>query len=302
MGSYKQLLNLLSRDDSLRQLTEEEIRRLRETFLQAYHDLAECCEKHGLTLMLIGGSALGAVRHQGFIPWDDDLDAAMPREDFEKLKEVFEQELGDRYILSSPNYKGNANNRFPMMLVKNTLLVEAGNQPEDEVSKIKIDLFIIENIPEGKIHRKIKGLWCTLLMAMGSYEDTWEHQNETFRKYMCKTPEGEKEYKRRIRLGSLFGWRNFQQWMNKIDKACQYCHTTSLMGIPSGRGHYFGEIRKRETFLPVSKGQFEGMEVNLPGDPGDYLSNLYGADYMVLPPVEKRERHFIFDIKFDIHE
>ena len=70
------------------------------------------------------------------------------------------------------------------------------------------------------------------------------------------------------------------------------------MGIPSGRGHYFGEIRSANTFLPPSKGIFEGLEVNLPGNPDDYLSNLYGADYMTLPPEEKRERHFFVDIKF----
>ena len=85
--------------------------------------------------------------------------------------------------------------------------------------------------------------------------------------------------------------------MNIVDRNLQYPKETTLMGIPSGRGHYFGEIRPRETFLPVSKGEFEGMTVNLPGKAEDYLSNLYGADYMTLPPVEKRERHFILDIR-----
>ena len=298
MKSYKSLLNSLSIDSSLRQLSDMEVQKLRAIFLETFQDLAVCCDKHGLTLMLIGGTVIGAVRHKGFNPWDDDLDVAMPRKDFEKLKGIFDDELGDKYILSSPNYKNNANNRFPMMLVRDTLFVEAGNQPEDEVSKIKIDIFIIENIPQNRVQRTIKGLWCTLLMGMGSYEDTYEHQNDFFKNYMCKTNEGKRTYQQRIRLGKLFSFRNFQQWMNKIDKACQYRKETSLMGIPSGRGHYFGEIRPRETFLPVSKGEFEGLTVNLPGNPDDYMRNLYGDDYMTLPPVEKRERHFILDIKF----
>lgn len=298
MKSFKALLNSLSDDPSLRCLTDDEVTKLRATFMEAFQDLASCCEKHNLTVMLIGGTVIGAVRHKGFIPWDDDLDVAMPREDFEKLKTIFEEELGDKYILSSPNYRDNANNRFPMMLVKGTLFVEAGNSPEDEVSKIKIDIFIIENIPENPIYRKMKGLWCSALMAMGSYEETYEHQNEAFRQYMCKTEEGKKEYNRRRRLGKLFSFYNFQKWMSIIDSACQYKKQTSLLGIPSGRGHYLGEIRPRETFLPVSKGEFEGISVNLPRDADDYISNLYGADYMTLPPAKKRERHFIMDIKF----
>ena len=298
MKSYKTLLNSLSKDPSLRQLTDDEIEKLRSVFLAAFQDLVSCCEKYGLTVMLIGGTAIGAVRHQGFIPWDDDLDVAMPRKDFEKLNEIFEKELGEKYILSSPNYKGNANNRFPMMMVKDTLLVEAGNSLEIELAKIKIDMFIIENIPQNPICRYVKGIWCSLLMFMASYEETYEWQNDAFKQYMCKTTEGKKVYYRRIRLGRFFSFFCFQKWMNLVDSACQYKKSTSLMGIPSGRGHYFGEIRPAKTFLPVSKGMFEGMEVNLPGDPDDYIRNLYGDDYMTLPPVEKRERHFIMDIKF----
>lgn len=300
MGSYKALLNSLSKDPALRQLDEEEIVRLRKIFLDAFSDLSACCIKNGLTLMLIGGSVLGAVRHEGFIPWDDDLDVAMPRADFDKLKVIFERELGDKYILASPNYKNNATNRFPMMLVKNTLFVEAGNSPDSDSSKIKIDIFIIENVPENNLYRAIKGLCCTALMAMGSYEDTYEHQNEIFKNYMCKTRKGEQEYYRRIRIGRFFSFFRFQKWMNIIDKACQYKKSTVLMGIPTGRGHYFGEIRQKKTFLPISTGIFEGLEVNLPGNPDDYLSNLYGSDYMTPPPVEQRERHFIYDIKFEV--
>lgn len=298
MKSYKALLNSLSNDTLLRQLNDDEVIKLRHVFLESYLDLVQCCERHNLTIMLIGGTAIGAVRHKGFIPWDDDLDVAMTRDDYEKLKQVFDKELEDKYILSAPNYKSNANNRFPMMLVKDTLFVEAGNSPEDEASKIKIDIFIIENIPDNVIVRYIKGFWCMCLMFMASYEETYEKNSQELKIYMCKTKEGKKIYERRIRLGRLFSFYNFQKWMNIVDSAYQYKKKTKLMGIPSGRGHYFGEIRPRDTFIPVSKGEFEGVSVNLPGNPDDYISNLYGADYMTLPPIEKRERHFILDIKF----
>ena len=252
MKSYKALLNSLSNDSTLRQLNESEIKKLRKVFLTTFQDLANCCEKYNLTVMLVGGTAIGAARHQGFIPWDDDMDVAMPRKDFEKLKKVFDKELGKKYILSSPNYKNNANNRFPMMLVKNTLFVEAGNSPDNKGAKIKIDIFIIENIPQNFIHRFFKGFLCSVLMFMASYEDTYEHQSEELKNYMCKTTEGAKAYNRRIKLGKLFSFFKFQKWMNIIDSSCQYKKSTNLMGIPSGRGHYFREIQSRKTFLPVS--------------------------------------------------
>lgn len=299
MVSFKDLMNSLADDSNLRQLTDDEVLKLRKTLLRTFQDFVACCNKHNLKVMLGGGSALGAVRHKGFIPWDDDMDLNMPREDFELLKEVFDKELGDKYILSSPNYKNNAKARFPMILVKDTILTEIGQNPEDELSKIKIDIFLIDNVPDNIIHRYLKGIWCTCLMFMASYEATYENRhNQALKDYMCKTEAGQAEYNRRIKLGKLFSFFNFQKWVNLIDSAFQYKKMTKLVSIPSGRKHYFGEIRPRETFLPVSQGTFENLKVNLPGNPHDYLTNLFGLDYMTLPPEEKRERHFIVDLKF----
>lgn len=298
MKNYKKLMNSLNNDKNLRVMTDWEVKLLRELFLEAFFDLNECCEKYGLTVMLIGGSVLGAIRHEGFIPWDDDLDLAMSRHDYEILKDIFDKELGDKYILSSPNYKNNANDRYPMMLIKDTLCVEAGMRKDDDNAKIKVDIFIIDNIPENSITRIIKGCICSFLMFVSSNVYSYENDNEELKRYMSKTKEGEKIYKRRKNIGRLFSFFSFQKWVNLTDSAFQYNKESCLMGIPSGRGHYFGEIRPKETFFPVAKGVFENVEVNLPCNSDDYLSNLYGKDYMIIPPVEKREKHFIFDIKF----
>lgn len=298
MGSYKELLNSLSKDSTLHGLNDDQLDKLKQTLLAAYVDLDTCCRKNNLTLMLIGGSALGAVRHKGFIPWDDDLDVAMTRKDFEKLKKIFEKELGSKYVLSAPNYKGEAYGRYPILLIKDTLFVEIGMSSEDDRAKIKIDIFVIENIPDNLFTRYWKGFWCTLLMFICSYVHSYYYDNDAMKKFMCKTIAGKKEYERRKRIGKVFSFISFQKWVNILDHSYQYRKETGRKGIPSGRGHYFGEIRPARTFVPASNGEFEGLSVKLPGNPDDYLSNLYGSDYMILPPENKRERHFFVDIKF----
>ena len=298
MKQYKELLNDLSRYSSLRELSEEESSELKRVYLNAFKDIVNVCNHHNIDVMMIGGSALGAIRHQGFIPWDDDLDVAMSRNDFEKFKNIFERELGDKYILSSPNYKNNAKNRFPMVLIKNTKLLEIGDFDES-LSNIKIDIFIIENVPDNILYRYIKGMWCTALMFVASCEQTFENKSESFKTYMCSTEEGRKAYRNRNIIGRLFSFKNSQEWFDLLDRSFQYNKETSYTSIPSGRGHYFGEIIKRESFFPCSYGKFEGIKVKLPNNPDTYLTNLYGSEYMIIPPEKEHEKHLIIDVIFN---
>jgi lipopolysaccharide cholinephosphotransferase len=88
------------------------------------------------------------------------------------------------------------------------------------------------------------------------------------------------------------------EWCNLFDKLVISKDSNKYCGIPTGRKHYNGEILKKEVYLPTVKAQFEGMEVNVPNDVDSYLKNLYG-DYMKLPPIEKRERHYV--VEFDLN-
>ena len=296
MGISKTLKYKEDQEKELTVISDEDLKRLQAVLLKAYLDIQNVCEKYGLRIMLGGGSCLGAVRHKGFIPWDDDFDTNMPREDYEKFKEVFQRELGDRYILNASDYSERKAARFPRVVVKNTKLLGPDRDEEAEYSGIRIDIFIIENVPRNLFHRTVKGLYCHALMLIASSVRAEKKDKE-------KLPE---EAKKKFSLfglwrgaiGTLFSYRSQRTWLLRVNKACQYRRETGLVSIPTGRNHYFKEMQPREVFLPMSKGSFEGHEVNLPGDPHAYLSKLYGSDYMTPPPPEKREKHSFVEIDF----
>lgn len=295
--SFKDVLNSLSDDPNLRVLTEEESNKLKQTLLDNYLIIQEYCRTHDLSVMMVGGSALGAIRHKGFIPWDDDMDIAMPREDYNVFCKNFERDLGDRFALDAPNTSIKSSNRFPKILIKNTRLVELGMRDDDEKACIKIDLFIIENIPKNFFVRFLHGFICSLMMYIAGQVDTYEEQDERFQEFMFKSEEGKRIYNTRKRIGKMFSFLPAYKWFNIVDKACQYKRETGVKGIPTGRKHYFGEILPSKSFVPISNADFEGYKVNVPGNPDSYLSNLFG-DYMTIPKISEREKHFIYDIKF----
>ena len=295
---FKAMMNELSANsDILYELSADELFTLKATLVEMFQDVYEVCKKNGLNIMLGGGSVLGSIRHQGFIPWDDDLDLLMPRSDYERFKAVFESELGERYVLSAPNYGDKSKARFPKIMKKGTTMKELADVNSDLPSGIFLDIFILDKVPENRVHQKIKGLWCNAMMYASTQAFWNEHRSEVIRNYMCTTGRGKRAYYWKRVVGSVCGIIPSWKWYNMIDRATQYNKETSLLGIPTGRKHYFGEILAADVMLPISFGQFEGKVVPLPADTDAYLKNLYGS-YMEIPPVEKRERHFVVECKF----
>ena len=302
MRSYKELLNENARNSGFRQLTEDESIRMKKALLGMYKDIATVCEEHGLTLMLGGGSCLGAVRHKGFIPWDDDIDMYMFRKDYEVLKELLvDGSLGDSYEFLYPTRDKDSLCMFMKIYKKGTRCVEAGCEYTDFPKGLSLDIFPIEGTSGNVLCRKMMGCVANTLRLSANmvYEATYP-VSEATRRLTSKSGIGGMVFKVRRALGKVLSIVPHRKWVYWYESIVRNPRADGLVCIPTGRKLYGGEILSSSVFLPVRKAMFEGIEVNVPHKTEEYLSNLYGDDYMQLPPVEKRERHFI--IEFDLPE
>ena len=294
--SRKQKLNEVYSDDILLEIDEKTREIIQNSLLEMFLEIQEVCTLNRIRLFLCGGSALGAVRHKGFIPWDDDIDLSMTRSEFNKFKKVFEKELSDRYILNAPNYSKTAKSRFPKIMKKGTIFRELGDESAPENCGLFLDIFIIDNVPDGKINRMFKGVYCNILEFIGSQVASVQSDSEDWRTFQKRM--GKINYYIRYIFGKFFSFRTASAWNERIDRAVQHSDNRSkYCTLACGSKHYFGEILKRNEFMPAEPAEFEGHKVYVFHDVHKYLSNLYGTDYMNLPAPEKRQKHFIAELK-----
>jgi lipopolysaccharide cholinephosphotransferase len=279
------------------ELSEEEHILLKKCLLDIYKDVSAVCNKYNLCIMLGGGSALGAVRHQGFIPWDDDLDAMMPRKDYNKLIEVFDQELGENYTLSVPRIGYESRTLFMIIEKKNTLMGEI-DSPQEGMNGIKIDIFPVENAPDNKLARTIKACVVDVFSLMATSLRFYKNKNPLFKECFMRTHITKLHYYIRRFIGLIFSVFPKKYLYSKYDEFVSRSIGKKYCCIPTGRRYYSGEIHSRNVFFPPKEALFEGIMVYIPHDADAYLKRLYG-DYMSIPPVEKRERHFYTEFNLD---
>lgn len=299
MKSDSELMNELAhRTDYLHETTPEESKRIKATLVQMYKDVQALCDKHQLRLMLGGGSCLGAVRHKGFIPWDDDLDAMMPRKDYELLITLLKNgELGEKYEFSTPSPDYESANTFLKIYLKQSEYIDLFVINAPFPKGLYIDVFAIDAAPESKFLQLVKGLvsngleFCCILTLYAKYT------SKELQEYMKLDEQLWRRYRIKRILGKIIGIIPRKKWLWWFDKFNLSDKETKYWTIPTGRKYYNGEIMPMKTFVPVTDGLFEGLTVHLPADYDAYLSNLYG-NYMAIPPVEKRERHFIHKLTF----
>ncbi len=296
--NYKDILNDISRNEKgTRKMTDEEHEALKNCLYEMSMDIDKRCRKNGIKLFLVGGSLLGAVRHGGFIPWDDDMDFGMKRSDYEKMKKIFDKEFSDLYELRCPNTSCPNGNRFMQIYKKGTVLKVVGENNPLQPASVYIDIFPYDYVPEKNYLRIIKGLKANAEMFIASCVMDEKNMSKKRRAYLAKSKDGQLFLRIRRIVGTVFSFKSPVMWFNTVDKTIHYRKKTSLVTSATGRKHYFGEIYPTKTFFPLTEVKFNEHKFYAPNDYKRYLKGLYGTDYMVIPDKMHRESHFITELK-----
>lgn len=280
----------------MHRITEEELTRLKQISLEILTDIAVVCEREKIPYMLGGGTALGAVRHQGFIPWDDDIDINVPRSCIDRLLDAVEAEYGDKYYMEAPLRTPEYWSSFVQIHRNGTLFREHRMQERDKCG-VKIDIFPIENTYSGKFRRFLHGVQCDLGLLILS---CWRMY--AWRREYLELAAGTRYAVFLVRVKGMIGMLfapAHRFWYRKIQKCLSKCRdeSTDYVVIPSGKGHFRGEIYPRKQFLSLEPVLFEGRKFMISRMKTEYLRQLYGEDYMRLPPEEEREYHVLYELK-----
>ena len=270
-----------------------ELRKLQLVELENIKIFSEICDKHGLRYFLIGGTMLGAIRHQGFIPWDDDVDVGMPRPDYEKFIRLVRKELPKGY--SFLNYRLNKEyKRYFSRIVNNTVSIVNSSNTRTIVENAWIDIFPFDGMPSDKFKQQVHfwNMTFSRFFYHASCFDELVNLNRPGRKWYLQLA---------IKFLSVthFGsWINTKKQLKRIDKKLKkYGYDESEYVVNFFGAYMSKEIIAKELLGSLPRYRFENLM--LPGaehyDP--YLANFYG-NYMEPPKDIDKDKHNIEKISY----
>ena len=261
-------------------MTFDDIRKYQLSQLELVKMMDELCSKLNLKYYIIGGTLLGAIRHDGFIPWDPDIDIAMPRKDYEKVREYFDKNKSERYFYQ--HYTTEKNHLSPHALIKikdsHVIFKSAHTRFSPQYDGIYLDIFPLDSAPESKKlqkkqMKKIKHLKKIIYLKTG---------------YVFPRDKTVKIIIKRI-IGLLLSGVSFTYLNRKLDEQMQKYNDAPSDYLVSMASHYsyWKQLMPKSVYGVPVRVNFEGIPLFAPEKTDEYLTRIYG-NYMQLPPEEQR--------------
>ena len=281
-------------------ISQEKLRQLQLTELEIFKVIKEICENNNITYYLSSGTLLGAARHRGFIPWDDDMDICMPRPDYNRFRELVSDQLPEDYFCI--DFRNRDTNDFcvgtMIKIASKKVKVRRlrGDGHTETVDNAWVDVFPLDGLPNGELHRKLYGYRLKVTKRLLSLSK-WKEEGVA----------PQKSTRKRI-MGKVITLFHIPQILNLDRKKQRYRIDNLLQKYDYYKSDYcinmLGDYELREIVPTVMYGEpkdmiFEGISAAGPADPDGVLKIIYG-DYMKLPPTESQICKHCMDIIVEV--
>lgn len=269
--------------------TSEELKLIQKIELENLRVFIDVCRQLNLEYFLYGGTLLGAEKYQGFIPWDDDVDVALTRKNYEKFIRYAPSLLPKDYFLQTPYNCPQSPYPYAKLRRRGTRYVEYANRNVPIETGIYIDIYPVDKIPQQENLRKKQ----------------FSNVRRWILLYVCRqVPLYDKKVP-----GKWGGIKRLVKWvicqlvkifppsyyLHKIDRYMQMYNGTNTQHYAALNSPNYNNIYKH--LYPLAQGVFEGIPVKLPGNYQAHLRKRYG-DYTQLPPEDKRVGHVPYILDF----
>lgn len=277
---------------------KETLNKVQKAQAKILKDVLDLCERHNIDTFPIFGSMLGVVRHQGFIPWDDDIDIGMFREDFVRFEKAAKKELSEKYEFVTCETNSNYACTVTHFQKKGTKFISWDEKDCNYSRGIFIDIFIYDHLADGYLARKYQYAvtWFLGRLLYLSGDATpfipYKRAKKRLVEFICHTV---RVGLRILHITPMKIYRKFQKVSQRYNhKQTEYC-------APFDATMPWASAMKKSDAYPMEKRAFMDFYVHIPRNADQILTRIFG-DYMKLPPEDKRVNHRPYLIEFGEEE